>query len=108
MKFATYSAASDADATAVTFTRNTSVSSVKKCRCPLTPVLTGSALSVYVLFPPLLPAAAYVKRYPLFAPLASEASIKHADAAAGIAGGVQLAGVPPSPSDAKFAANPTV
>jgi len=55
-----------------------------------------------------LPVGTYVNTYPLFVPLATEESSKHAELDEGIAGGTQLLGVPPSLSDGKFAANPTV
>jgi len=49
---------------------------------------------------------AYVKTYPLFIPLARLGSIKHAEVVVGNVGGMQLAGVPPSLSDARFGEKP--
>jgi hypothetical protein len=47
-----------------------------------------------------------VNAYPLFVPLARPESIKHAEPAAGTAGGTQLADAPPSLRDGKSAENP--
>jgi hypothetical protein len=56
---------------------------------------------------PLL-VATYAKRYPLFVPLATFESSRHAALAEGTAGGVQFAATPPSLKDGKFAEYPTV
>jgi hypothetical protein len=47
-----------------------------------------------------------VNAYPLFVPLASVESIRHAEAATGTAGGTQLADAPPSLRDGKSEENP--
>jgi hypothetical protein len=49
-----------------------------------------------------------VNTYPLFVPLATFESSRHAELAVGIAGGVQFATEPPSLKDGKSGENPTV
>ena len=57
---------------------------------------------------PPFPIGTYVKRYPLFVPVARAVSIRQAEVDAGTAGGTQFATVPPSLRDGKSPENPTV